>query len=116
MAPDTIGSTETRPIFLQSIGTPRSAVLEATVPQHSCRVKKASYSHMNSKLLRVDELRVMQTDNLILLRALGVLIGFKDNNHTGFNRTMKTTSMPAWVLSVVYSNGTNMLGKKCWIG
>lgn len=42
---------------------------------------------MSSKLnphLQVDELRIMQTDNLILLRASGVLIGFKDNNHTGF--------------------------------
>lgn len=87
MAPDAISSTQTRPVFLQSIGTPRSAVLEATVPEHSCRVKKASYSHMSSKLdphLQVDELRIMQTVNLILLRASGVLIGFKDNNHTGF--------------------------------
>lgn len=41
----------------------------------------------------------MQTDNLILFRASGVL--------TGFNHTMKTTSV-----SAVYSNGTNMLGKK----
>lgn len=38
------------PIFLQSIGTPRSAVLEATVLEHSCRVKKAPHSHMTGKI------------------------------------------------------------------
>lgn len=38
------------PISLQSIGTPRSAVLRVTVLEHSCRVKKDPCSHMNSKL------------------------------------------------------------------